>query len=61
MIFGYDKAQATKLKNQQGKLHKTKKDCTAKQTINKRKKTWRWEEIFTHHLTAKKIISKIYK
>ena len=43
-------------------LIKFKSFCTAKETINRRKRqSMEWEEIFANNVTDKGLISKIYK
>ena len=42
-------------------LMKLKSFCTAKETINKTKKSSEWEKIFANEATDQGLISKIYK
>ena len=56
------KAKEIKAKINKWDLTKLQSFCTAKLTINKTKRQpSEWEKIFTHKLTDKGLISKIYK
>ncbi|KAL0593199.1 LINE-1 retrotransposable element ORF1 protein [Plecturocebus cupreus] len=55
-------AQATKAKMSKKSYTKLKCFCTAKETINKMKRQpTDWEKIFTDHISAEGLISKLYK
>ena len=56
------KAKKTKAKINKWNLIKLKSFCTAKETIDKRKRqATEWEKIFANDVTDKELISKIYK
>ena len=55
-------ARKTKGKNKQIRLHQTKIFCTAKESINKRKRQpTEWESTLTNDTSGKRLISKVYK
>ena len=56
------KTQTTKEKLSKLDFTKTKNFCASKDTINRVK--WqpiKWEKIFAHHISDKRLISRIYK
>ena len=68
MLFWHDfldmtlKPYATKAKNRQMGLQKTKNLCTAKKAINKVKRQYtEWEKMFAMALSVKSLKFKIYK
>ena len=56
------KAKATKAKMNKWDYIKLKSFCTAKETINKKKRQpTKWEKIFINQISDKGLIIKIYK
>ena len=55
------KAKEIKAKINKWDLIKLKSFCTAKETIDKMKRSVEWEKIFANDVTNKGLISKIYK
>ena len=56
------KGMKIKTKINEWDLIKLKSFCTAKETMNKKKRqSTEWEKVFTIEVTGKGIISKVYK
>ena len=56
------KEKATKAKINKLDYIKLKYFCTARETINQRKKQpWEWEKIFVSHISDNELIHKMYK
>ena len=61
LTYIFPKAIEIRAKINQWDLNKLTSFCTAKETIKKKKKAYKWEKIVSNNATDKGLISKIQK